>query len=59
MINEEHSRLIKKTIGIRELEQKIAEMQAKKAKGDAVKCHRQADIEVGGNARRCRGGARG
>ena len=35
------------------------EEQAKKAKGDAVKCHRQADIEVGGNARRCRVGARG
>jgi hypothetical protein len=47
IINEEHSKLIQKTIHIRELEQKINEMENKKAKGDALVCHKQANIEVG------------
>ena len=44
---------------IREFEQKIAELQNKKTKGDAVKCHRENDIAVGANARRQRISVRG
>ena len=46
LINEDHNLLIKKTVKIRELEQKINEVQLRKSPTNGVLCHGKNDIEV-------------
>jgi hypothetical protein len=46
LINDEHNDLIKKTIKIRELEQKINEVEGKKNKVNSQVCHDKDNIEV-------------
>ena len=46
MINEEHNEVIKKTVKIRELEQKIYELDNKKIKKGETICHNESNIKV-------------
>lgn len=49
LINEEHNSLIKRTVKMREMEQKINEVQLKRGVPEAVKCHDESKVEVTGD----------